>query len=273
MGRFGSSFIGGYKKAEVDEYIEVLMDQLEQLKTRVDGMKAPDVGDIQALNSESDALKADKERLEGENAKLSSEVKELRAKLAEYEGSYESLSGVMSIARKEADELVSRAKEDASGIVDKAKNEADKLVVDAHRSAEKITTDAKVEALYSKKKAEEDINRQFEQKEQGIAMARTRVLEYVKAFNNAHAQIMELQKQLTLLAGRLPIYKEDIFSTEPLQIVEKPSEELTKPSIEDKQGAVVEEIHTEENTDGAGIIISDDEPVGSTTDGEEKRIR
>ena len=263
MGRFSSSVFGGYKKAEVDEYVGVLMEQLAELKTQLSSIKAPSTADLEAVQNETEELRAEKDslrsernRLVSENTRLESELSELKArtatevsaeetenykktiaelssKLAKYEGSYESMVGIMSKAKKEADDLVSKAKADAGSVVSEAQKSAESIMSDAKKSAEQITTDARVEALYTKKKAEDDIKARFEEKEQGITMARNRVLQYVEAFNSVQDQILQLQKQLQLLSGKLPIYKEDLFSTEPLQIVDN-AEVKTSTSVDIK---------------------------------------
>ena len=255
MGRFSSTIFGGYRKAEVDEYIEVLMNQLSELKTEIGNIEAPGTEELELIQKESEELKKENKSLNREVERLKAEVSELREgktagvsadeaeryertiaelkkKLSNYEGSYDLVVDIMSKAKKEAEDMVSKAKTDAGSVVSEAKQKADSIVTDARQSAEKITTDARVEALYSKKKAEDEIKTKFEEKEQRIAMAQNKVLQYVDAFNNVHTQILELQKQIGTLANKLPIYKEDIFSIEPLKIVDN-SGESEEISIKD----------------------------------------
>lgn len=147
-----STVLRGYKKEEVSEYIAGLSEQLEQLKQDLDrkeleihrlseeikavesAPKAPDEQQLAALRAEIEAEVEEKVRAEYETklaeelAKQAesapqAELSETERKAQEYDACRDALADLMIQARKNADEVVSKANAEAQML--RAKSEAE----------------------------------------------------------------------------------------------------------------------------------------------------
>ena len=234
MRNFGMALFGGYKKDEVNEYIEHLIDELEELKEKQDdsGQQLKDeveqlreqiTRQEKQLEDQERKLQDQKQKLEDQERQLSAgeqikqkledqvrqleeqpkedpqataKVEELQDKLKEYERRYDSVGRVLSLAEK----TVHEAEIEAAGIVTSGKTEVDEYRAQAERDLEK-----------KRKKNEDD-----------FMLAKYKLMNYLKALNDTQNKLVTTYNDLGALVEKLPLRIGDILSEEPFDLLEEP---------------------------------------------------
>lgn len=221
MRSFGMSLFGGYKRDEVDRYIENLLDGLEELKEEqedsvqqlqeeVEQLRQQIAQQEQQLQEKEQQLNAGEEERRQlkdqvkqlreqpeEDPQTAEKVEELQKKVREYEDRYDSVNRVLSLAEK----TVRDAQVEAAGIVTSGKSEVDEYRVQAERDLEK-----------TRKKNEDD-----------FMLAKYKLMNYLKALNDTQNKLVTTYNELGELVEKLPLRIGDILSEEPFDLLENES--------------------------------------------------
>ncbi len=221
MRNFGMALFGGYKRDEVDQYIENLIDGLEELKEEQEGSVQQLQEEMEQLRQQiarqeqelqekelqlsageeerqqlKDQVKQLKEQPE-EDPRTAEEMKELQKKVREYEDRYDSVNRVLSLAEK----TVRDAQVEAAGIVTSGKSE-----VDEYRT-----------------RAEHDLEKTRKKNEDDFMLAKYKLMNYLKALNDTQNKLVATYHELGELVDKLPLRIGDIFSEEPFDLLENES--------------------------------------------------
>lgn len=213
MRNFGLSLFGGYKKDEVNEYIEHLVEELETLKDqRTEPSK--ELQDRlekleQQLEEKQRQLDLQKERLEAEEKKAPKEdesaatkIRELEEKLKEYEEHSDSVNRVLSLAEK--------------------------TVYEAKEEAAKIVAEGKARAEEYRRKTERNLDKKRKKNEDEFMLAKYKLMSYLKSLNDTQNKLITTYNELGELVEKLPLRIGDILSDEPFELLDdesKPEEE------------------------------------------------
>ena len=207
MGKFGIALVNGYKKSEVDEYVSFLLEELHAMKEHANveiqskNQKLKEL-ETQLAKEKEECSELQKELLETKE-KIKKEycerIVELEAKLNRYEGGYESVSQIFSIAEERAKSVVDSAKVDAHGILVKAKNEAD----------------------IQRREAEDEIEEKREKYEKVFKVAGTKVNEYLQSFYQSQNTLIKTYHELGILVDNMPIQMESLFAEKQLELSEE----------------------------------------------------
>ena len=211
MGKFRNVFFGGYQKAEVDEYVESLLSELERAKSgegKEGAQKEKELEEAKAnLQREQEEknqllkqLSEMKAQLESSQTDKDKELQEVKEQLNEYQNkySYDVFADMLSSAKKDADQLINSARENAEQLTSTARENAEQLTIAAQKNAEqilnearenadKITMDAQVDARIYRQKVEKELKAQEEENGKKFMLAKYRLMEYLEALNGLRA--------------------------------------------------------------------------------------
>ena len=201
MGKFRNVFFGGYQKAEVDEYVESLLSELERAKSgegKEGAQKEKELEEAKAnLQREQEEknqllkqLSEMKAQLESSQTDKDKELQEVKEQLNEYQNkySYDVFADMLSSAKKDADQLINSARENAEQLTSTARENAEQLTIAAQKNAEqilnearenadKITMDAQVDARIYRQKVEKELKAQEEENGKKFMLAKYRLME------------------------------------------------------------------------------------------------
>lgn len=241
-----SKIFGGSRAREEEkdqEYIEYLLDEVERLKEQnieevnkereKTNQEKEAVRELQKALEQAKAEKAELERQfdeykEQEQVKAEQEddkqdrIETLEKKLSEYEMNYDTVSRYFTMA----------------------KNDAEKIVTDAKQEAEALRFDTEAELQIQR---EENV-RQFEQ-------AKQRIQDYLYALNRTQAALIENYNEFGRLVEKMPLRLEDVFSREAMKL-------LDENKKEDEQVISAQTVnHTQVVHSQAVEIKETDEPI------------
>lgn len=251
MRSFKQAFWGGYKKEEVDEYIEHLMEELENLKTQRTGTEVGDAEEIKLLTDQLSAEQNERKLLEEEKKELEMQMQEmehqrslleeqvdelqrkqqetenetseqfaaLKEKLNDYEEHYVSFSRVFAIAEKDAEKMKAEGRVEADRTIQEAKTEAEKTVGIARAEAMEIVSSARAEADDYRRATEQELKKKRKKNEDDFMLAKYKLMEYLKALNETQNQLLETYEGLGQLVERLPLRIGDVLSDEPFGLL------------------------------------------------------
>ena len=227
MGKFRNVFFGGYQKAEVDEYVESLLSELERAKSgegKEGAQKEKELEEAKAnLQREQEEKKQFLKQLSEMKAQLESsqtdkdkELQEVKEQLNEYQNkySYDVFADMLSSAKKDADQLINSARENAEQILNEARENADK-----------ITMDAQVDARIYRQKVEKELKAQEEENGKKFMLAKYRLMEYLEALNRSQSQLIKTYNELGEIVKKMPVQIEDALETQKGDPLEKTLED------------------------------------------------
>lgn len=221
MRNFGMALFGGYKRDEVDKYVENLIDGLEELKEEQEGSVQQLQEELEQLRQqisrqeqqlqekerqlsageeERQQLKDQVKQLEEqprEDPRASEKVEELQKKVQEYEDRYDSVNRVLSLAEK--------------------------TVRDAQAEAAEIVTSGKSEVDEYRARAEHDLEKTRKKNEDDFMLAKYKLMNYLKALNDTQNKLVTTYNELGELVDKLPLRIGDILSEEPFDLLENES--------------------------------------------------
>lgn len=193
MNQFSTAFFGGYRKDQVDEYINSMIAQIEQMKKRTEEVETNEKdmqGKLTTLQEQFETMKNEytgkiealeeelkEKRLEAEER--AGKISQLEEKLHSQQDSYDSVSRVLLLAEKEAEEIKIRAQQ---------------------------------EALVYRRKAESDITAKNEEKQKELAFAHHQILRYLESLNMTKDKLMDTYNELGNLVKNMPLHMEDLMS-------------------------------------------------------------
>ena len=249
MGKFRNVFFGGYQKAEVDEYVESLLSELERAKSgegKEGAQKEKELEEAKAnLQREQEEknqllkqLSEMKAKLESSQTDKDKELREVKEQLNEYQNkySYDVFADMLSSAKKDADQLISSARENAEQLTSTARENAEQLTIAAQKNAEqilnearenadKITMDAQVDARIYRQKVEKELKAQEEENGKKFMLAKYRLMEYLEALNRSQSQLIKTYNELGEIVKKMPVQIEDALETQKGDPLEKTPED------------------------------------------------
>ena len=249
MGKFRNVFFGGYQKAEVDEYVESLLSELERAKSgegKEGAQKEKELEEAKAnLQREQEEknqllkqLSEMKAQLESSQTDKDKELREVKEQLNEYQNkySYDVFADMLSSAKKDADQLInsarenseqltSTARENAEQLTSTAKENAEQILNEARENADKITMDAQVDARIYRQKVEMELKAQEEENGKKFMLAKYRLMEYLDALNRSQSQLIKTYNELGEIVKKMPVQIEDALETQKGDPLEKTPED------------------------------------------------
>lgn len=249
MGKFRNVFFGGYQKAEVDEYVESLLSELERAKSgegKEGAQKEKELEEAKAnLQREQEEknqllkqLSEMKAQLESSQTDKDKELQEVKEQLNEYQNkySYDVFADMLSSAKKDADQLINSARENAEQLTSTARENAEQLTIAAQKNAEqilnearenadKITMDAQVDARIYRQKVEKELKAQEEENGKKFMLAKYRLMEYLEALNRSQSQLIKTYNELGEIVKKMPVQIEDALETQKGDPLEKTLED------------------------------------------------
>lgn len=249
MGKFRNVFFGGYQKAEVDEYVESLLYELERAKSgegKEGAQKEKELEEAKAnLQREQEEknqllkqLSEMKAQLESSQTDKDKELQEVKEQLNEYQNkySYDVFADMLSSAKKDADQLINSARENAEQLTSTARENAEQLTIAAQKNAEqilnearenadKITMDAQVDARIYRQKVEKELKAQEEENGKKFMVAKYRLMEYLEALNRSQSQLIKTYNELGEIVKKMPVQIEDALETQKGDPLEKTPED------------------------------------------------
>lgn len=238
MGKFRNVFFGGYQKAEVDEYVESLLYELERAKSgegKEGAQKEKELEEAKAnLQREQEEknqllkqLSEMKAQLESSQTDKDKELQEVKGQLNEYQNkySYDVFADMLSSAKKDADQLINSARENAEQLTSTAKENAEQILNEARENADKITMDAQVDARIYRQKVEKELKAQEEENGKKFMVAKYRLMEYLEALNRSQSQLIKTYNELGEIVKKMPVQMEDALETQKGDPLEKTPED------------------------------------------------
>ena len=238
MGKFRNVFFGGYQKAEVDEYVESLLSELERAKSgegKEGAQKEKELEEAKAnLQREQEEknqllkqLSEMKAQLESSQTDKDKELQEVKEQLNEYQNkySYDVFADMLSSAKKDADQLINSARENAEQLTSTAKENAEQILNEARENADKITMDAQVDARIYRQKVEKELKAQEEENGKKFMVAKYRLMEYLEALNRSQSQLIKTYNELGEIVKKMPVQIEDALETQKGDPLEKTPED------------------------------------------------
>ena len=238
MGKFRNVFFGGYQKAEVDEYVESLLSELERAKSgegKEGAQKEKELEEAKAnLQREQEEknqllkqLSEMKAQLESSQTDKDKELQEVKEQLNEYQNkySYDVFADMLSSAKKDADQLINSARENAEQLTSTAKENAEQILNEARENADKITMDAQVDARIYRQKVEKELKAQEEENGKKFMLAKYRLMEYLEALNRSQSQLIKTYNELGEIVKKMPVQIEDALETQKGDPLEKTLED------------------------------------------------
>ena len=227
MGKFRNVFFGGYQKAEVDEYVESLLSELERAKSgegKEGAQKEKELEEAKAnLQREQEEknqllkqLSEMKAKLESSQTDKDKELREVKEQLNEYQNkySYDVFADMLSSAKKDADQLINSARENAEQLTSTAKENAEQILNEARENADRITMDAQVDARIYRQKVEKELKAQEEENGKKFMVAKYRLMEYLEALNRSQSQLIKTYNELGEIVKKMPVQIEDALETQ-----------------------------------------------------------
>ena len=238
MGKFRNVFFGGYQKAEVDEYVESLLSELERAKSgegKEGAQKEKELEEAKAnLQREQEEksqllkqLSEMKAKLESSQTDKDKELREVKEQLNEYQNkySYDVFADMLSSAKKDADQLINSARENAEQLTSTAKENAEQILNEARENADRITMDAQVDARIYRQKVEKELKAQEEENGKKFMLAKYRLMEYLEALNRSQSQLIKTYNELGEIVKKIPVQIEDALETQKGDPLEKTPED------------------------------------------------
>lgn len=238
MGKFRNVFFGGYQKAEVDEYVESLLSELERAKSgegKEGAQKEKELEEAKAnLQREQEEknqllkqLSEMKAKLESSQTDKNKELREVKEQLNEYQNkySYDVFADMLSSAKKDADQLINSARENAEQLTSTAKENAEQILNEARENADRITMDAQVDARIYRQKVEKELKAQEEENGKKFMVAKYRLMEYLEALNRSQSQLIKTYNELGEIVKKMPVQIEDALETQKGDPLEKTPED------------------------------------------------
>ena len=238
MGKFRNVFFGGYQKAEVDEYVESLLSELERAKSgegKEGAQKEKELEEAKAnLQREQEEksqllklLSEMKAKLESSQTDKDKELREVKEQLNEYQNkySYDVFADMLSSAKKDADQLINSARENAEQLTSTAKENAEQILNEARENADRITMDAQVDARIYRQKVEKELKAQEEENGKKFMLAKYRLMEYLEALNRSQSQLIKTYNELGEIVKKMPVQIEDALETQKGDPLEKTPED------------------------------------------------
>ena len=238
MGKFRNVFFGGYQKAEVDEYVESLLSELERAKSgegKEGAQKEKELEEAKAnLQREQEEksqllkqLSEMKAQLESSQTDKDKELQEVKEQLNEYQNkySYDVFADMLSSAKKDADQLINSARENAEQLTSTAKENAEQILNEARENADRITMDAQVDARIYRQKVEKELKAQEEENGKKFMLAKYRLMEYLEALNRSQSQLIKTYNELGEIVKKMPVQMEDALETQKGDPLEKTPED------------------------------------------------
>lgn len=238
MGKFRNVFFGGYQKAEVDEYVESLLSELERAKSgegKEGAQKEKELEEAKAnLQREQEEknqllkqLSEMKAQLESSQTDKDKELREVKEQLNEYQNkySYDVFADMLSSAKKDADQLINSARENAEQLTSTAKENAEQILNEARENADRITMDAQVDARIYRQKVEKELKAQEEENGKKFMVAKYRLMEYLEALNRSQSQLIKTYNELGEIVKKMPVQMEDALETQKGDPLEKTPED------------------------------------------------
>ena len=238
MGKFRNVFFGGYQKAEVDEYVESLLSELERAKSgegKEGAQKEKELEEAKAnLQREQEEknqllkqLSEMKAQLKSSQTDKDKELQEVKEQLNEYQNkySYDVFADMLSSAKKDADQLINSARENAEQLTSTAKENAEQILNEARENADKITMDAQVDARIYRQKVEKELKAQEEENGKKFMLAKYRLMEYLEALNRSQSQLIKTYNELGEIVKKMPVQIEDALETQKGDPLEKTPED------------------------------------------------
>ena len=238
MGKFRNVFFGGYQKAEVDEYVESLLSELERAKSgegKEGAQKEKELEEAKAnLQKEQEEknqllkqLSEMKAQLESSQTDKDKELQEVKEQLNEYQNkySYDVFADMLSSAKKDADQLINSARENAEQLTIAAQKNAEQILNEARENADKITMDAQVDARIYRQKVEKELKAQEEENGKKFMLAKYRLMEYLEALNRSQSQLIKTYNELGEIVKKMPVQIEDALETQKGDPLEKTPED------------------------------------------------
>lgn len=238
MGKFRNVFFGGYQKAEVDEYVESLLYELERAKSgegKEGAQKEKELEEAKAnLQREQEEknqllkqLSEMKAQLESSQTDKDKELQEVKEQLNEYQNkySYDVFADMLSSAKKDADQLINSARENAEQLTSTAKENAEQILNEARENADRITMDAQVDARIYRQKVEKELKAQEEENGKKFMVAKYRLMEYLEALNRSQSQLIKTYNELGEIVKKMPVQMEDALETQKGDPLEKTPED------------------------------------------------
>ena len=238
MGKFRNVFFGGYQKAEVDEYVESLLSELERAKSgegKEGAQKEKELEEakenLQREQEEKNQLLKQlsemKAQLESSQTDKNKELREVKEQLNEYQNkySYDVFADMLSSAKKDADQLINSARENAEQLTSTAKENAEQILNEARENADKITMDAQVDARIYRQKVEKELKAQEEENGKKFMLAKYRLMEYLEALNRSQRKLIKTYNELGEIVKKMPVQMEDALETQKGDPLEKTPED------------------------------------------------
>lgn len=234
MKKFRTVFFKGYQKEEVDEYIELLVSELESLREKEDGVLEKErqavkelklkmeeaQSEKEALEQQVNALLLEEEKLRKEHSKQLTELEQRMEQQIEKQGiDYDAAMRVISIAEQEAKKVSLDARAGAEKVLSDAKSEAEKIAEIAKTEAQQMKFDAQKEADILLSEADREIKEKRTENERLYMAAKYKLVEYLNSINRSQGKLIETYNELGELIKKMPLRIDDVFSDEPLDLL------------------------------------------------------
>ena len=228
MANFRTVLFNGYQRADVDGYVEKLMEELSALQTEKDKIaeekRRMEETFQEKLKKEQEErfrmqkelelarqqISEYKERISLKSGQEMQRLEKLEQQLKNYERNYTVLARVLVDSKAEAEKIISDAKAEASVISDMAQ-----------KKAGEIEDAAKLDAAGYMQQAEEEIKKRREEESSNFEHAKRSLEEYLNSLNRSQSSLIEVYNDLGILIKKMPLRIEDIFSKEPFCLLEE----------------------------------------------------
>lgn len=223
MKKFRNSFLNGYHKKDVDEYVEFLVNELDSLKEETARALEEQKQKITALEIQITKEREEKEglqekihfnedRVNQKNLEQEEKIRDMEGKIKKYEESYEAVPRVLAMAKTDAEKIVLEAKSNAG-----------QIIAEARESAKQMTEEADKEAFALRKKAEGEIQEKRKIEEHNYMVAKHKLQEYLDSLNATQSRLISTYNELGKLVNQMPIRLTDVLSDEPMELLDSPN--------------------------------------------------
>lgn len=225
MSQFRTTFFGGYRREEVDEYVGNLVAQLEQMK-RVQEEHTKQLADMEAecakklADAEAECTSKEKEisqRLADAEAEYASREKELSQRLADMEAEYAGRLAELEVNHTSKDEGYSQRLADLEAEYAAKRREYQEKIVEleeklreqdgkhdamarimvlAEQEAKAITGKAHMQADEYRKQVEDELLTRKMEADAEVAKVHQMGAQYVEAINRTYDQLAKLYTSL-----------------------------------------------------------------------------
>lgn len=193
---FRTAFLGGYQKADVEEYMESLLTEMEESCKEREALK-------KELNEEKEASRAAADRLTEENIRIEKENEQLKQMLAELREKEEKSEELNRDLREQVS-IYEKRSAVVADVLTEARMNADQLLENANLQAKTMIRQAEEDTQLLKKAGDELMRKETQKHVEQLTMLQVRMNVYLNALDKIQNGIGEIYGSLSKTVGSIP---------------------------------------------------------------------